>query len=151
MANIWLMKTELKYLPQFITQNVVAIDEEGFDLEFHRMTEQQMLTALQQNQRSHPQRIINFFNDFEYEMAVNDIVVIGSGKSSEFKATAIGKITGNYQFDSHVNGLRHLRSARLTSIPSPIDCGNWRCAKRVYRLPDAEMGKFAALVSQILL
>ena len=42
MMKIWIMKTAIKYYEEMLKEDVVMIDENGFDDYYHSYTEQQI-------------------------------------------------------------------------------------------------------------
>lgn len=126
MPNYWAMKTFKDWASVFENRCEIGIDENGADSNYITDSRQNLISAL-----SNP-RLLRRFDQFCKWAEIGDYVIIGTGKTTQFNMQIIGKIKGEYEFDSQYKPYRHFRKIEIIKeFNEPIQIEKWGQVQRI--------------------
>lgn len=158
MNNVWLMKTFKDWSVRFLesTPPFIAIDEEGIDTDYGSMSQKQRQHLLDQLKEVNPSRhyghIKRFFDDFYDEAGDNDLLVLGTGKTTKFFVTAIVRLKNSPFFytSSNSKDSRHRFAVEILWRGTPFEVPEWGWANRLEKMdtPD-RLKQFIKMYTQL--
>lgn len=146
--KIWIMKTARKYYKRMLKENVVMIDEHGFDKRYDDYSKKEIQSIIESSGHS-VGRVEGFFNRFVYEMSPGDLIIIGTGQVSKFNVSEIAKVKTKYDFNNKYK-LRHFREVEFYGLDEDIPFNKWSWAKRLDEVGEDRLGEFGEIMSKIL-
>lgn len=138
--NVYLMKTFREWAERFINNEkpFVALDENGIDLDYGKLSDakktQLFKTLDEQAEKKRRWGLIRtFFDRFHHDVALGDIIVVGTGQTTKFNVYAIVRITSDaYYIDSPDSwDSRHRRDVEILWSGEPFSVEEWGWARRL--------------------
>jgi len=131
MSNFWAMKTFKDWANIFISNSEIGLDEEGVDDDYTTYDNQQLQSVL-----NNP-RLIRRFDQFCKWAKIGDYVIVGIGPTTQFNMCIIGRITGEYKFDTQHKPYRHIRKIEIMKVFSnPVAIEKWGQVQRIELVDD---------------
>lgn len=131
MSNFWAMKTFKDWANTFVTNSEIGFDEDGVNRDYTSYNIQQLPTVL-----DNP-RLVRRFDQFCKWVKIGDYVIVGVGQTTQFNVRIIGRVTGEYVFDSQHNPYRHYRKIEIMKVfnePKLIE--KWGQVQRIELVDD---------------
>lgn len=126
MVSYWAMKTFKDWSRDFINNSEIGLDEDGVSLNYLSYSVPDLPTVL-----SNP-RLLRRFDQFCKWAKIGDYVIVGTGQTTQFNIQVIGRIIGEYEFDSNKQPYRHFRKIELLKIfETPIQVEKWGQVQRI--------------------
>lgn len=142
--NVWLMKTFKDWSIRFLSSSYIAIDEPGVDKDYKTLTEPQRTRLFDELKASNPNRryghIKRFFDQFYDETSGDDVLVLGTGKTTKFFVTAVVKLKGQPYFhhSSNSEDSRHRFDFEIIWQGEPFEVPEWGWANRLEKMDTSE-------------
>lgn len=125
------MKTFKNWADAFVNYSEIGFDEERVDDNYNSYDINQLPSVL-----DNP-RLIRRFDQFCKWVKKGDYVIVGIGQTTQFNMRIIGRVIGDYEFDSHHNPYRHFRKIEIMKVfQEPIPVEKWGQVQRIELVDD---------------
>lgn len=121
MANFWAMKTFKDWWEnEFITNQLIGIDEEGIDNDYLKFTEKNIDAVI--DAKICNEEMDRFFRNFCRYMNIGDYILIGSSKAVQFNLVGIARVKSDYYFNKkkeprHCREVEFLKKLEYPGLP----------------------------------
>ena len=117
MRKFWAMKTFQEWWSIFNSEAVVGIDQDALDRDYNSYSDAEIHELISSGE--YTEYIDRIFREFCKWMQVGDLIIVGTGQVTDFKASGIVRIAGDYYFEQHhvPRYLRRIEVLKAFDIP----------------------------------
>jgi len=138
MKKYWVMKTFKDWWDTFQKKSVIGIDEDGVDKDYTTFPQAEIITLIGDTTNNFGEYHNRVFQEFCKWMQVDDLVIIGTGQTTDFNIAGIVRVSGNHFF-SPTAVPRHLRDVEIMKVFAPeISMRRFMRTPRLERIDEAD-------------
>lgn len=138
MTKYWVMKTFQEWWGNFQNHQVIGIDEEGVDRDYLSMAPADIQSLISNKQVKFGEYQNRVFEEFCKWMQIDDLVIIGTGQTTDFNISGIVRVSGKYRFNQSIVP-RHIRDVEILKIfDAPVSMRRFMRTPRLERIDEAD-------------